>query len=323
MGVGICQCAMNKKRRTLSNKEIIKKDIINNNNRTEYNNYNNNYNKNNNNNINNNYNNNNNNNDNNSINKYDSVFYNNIINNIDNCNDIFINNNISNQYEDEEEYENIMILEKRCEDEIEELNKNYDNMIKEVIYSEDLKNDMNDELNENISKIKDYYNKMIKAIKFLEKKNKEIEEKEKENNNDNNNNNDNIPLNIEYSNELPSYTEIQYYNNNKNKISMNYDKNNILPSYILPSYNEVYRNNGNNNKNEYKDINDYIKIIDYKKEDNMKFKEKECLFCLNKYENGMQLCILECQHTFHELCFRVWVNKIKDIFCPLCQADVD
>ena len=136
----------------------------------------------------------------------------------------------------------------------------------------------------------------------------EIEEKEKIYKSNNS-------FNISSSRILPSYAEIH----NKNNYNNNYidDDNDILPSY-----NEVHRNN-NISKNEYNDINEFIQIIEYKKENNNIFKEKECLLCLKEYENGVKLCILECQHTYHELCFKIWFIKKKDIFCPLCQADIE
>ena len=315
--MGICQNITNKKRTTkstINNKKIP--ENYNNINDNSYNinidnfdplffsnNYNNNdYNNNSNNDYNNYSNNDYNNNSNNDYNNYSNNDYNNYSNN---------DNNYSNNYdfnienENNENNENIKLLQERREKKINELLENNNDILKDIQSNNELKNDINNELKKSIIKLEKYYNTMIKARKIYEKKNKEIENNKKGLNNTNNN----ISNSIYESVNLPTYEEVH----NKKE----YD---LAGSNELPNYNEVHGINDSIKDKGMVEINEYTKFIRYKEKDNAKFKQRECIICLREFKNGETLLILECEHLYHENCLKDWINKIRDIFCPLCQT---
>ena len=170
-----------------------------------------------------------------------------------------------------------------------------------------------------------------------------------------NNVNINNSLNKSNRNVLPSYEDIINNKNINNKIINNINNNisNINNDYDLPSYEEVHmkkyngKNNNviintpiNNNKNEENELPSYeevhkkvkneklvkyvnpdgIEVIVYNESYDMKFGQKECLICIGEFAFGEKLSVLECKHCYHEACLKDWINKIKGVFCPLCQA---
>lgn len=48
----------------------------------------------------------------------------------------------------------------------------------------------------------------------------------------------------------------------------------------------------------------------------------ECFICLENYKEKPNLKILYCSHVFHPDCLLTWVEKNKDIKCPVCKKDI-
>lgn len=45
--------------------------------------------------------------------------------------------------------------------------------------------------------------------------------------------------------------------------------------------------------------------------------DQSCVICLAEYENGEQVTVLPCNHTFHRGCISTWLHS--DPRCPLCR----
>ena len=48
--------------------------------------------------------------------------------------------------------------------------------------------------------------------------------------------------------------------------------------------------------------------------------EETCVICLNHYGQNDNICKLECDHMFHEVCITDWL--IVSMSCPVCRTDV-
>ena len=46
----------------------------------------------------------------------------------------------------------------------------------------------------------------------------------------------------------------------------------------------------------------------------------ECPICLDKYENNDKICILKCDHVFHEKCIKEWLKNNES--CPNCRGNI-
>lgn len=53
--------------------------------------------------------------------------------------------------------------------------------------------------------------------------------------------------------------------------------------------------------------------------DSSTYLEEQCPICINNYELGEQLRILECKHCFHISCIDEWLQKKST--CPLCRQN--
>ena len=74
-------------------------------------------------------------------------------------------------------------------------------------------------------------------------------------------------------------------------------------------------NTKNNNKNYKKNdnlIKDHI-ILD------KEFENNECIICLEPMVINDKVKILECGHMYHYDCINKWIEKKKEINCPLCS----
>lgn len=55
---------------------------------------------------------------------------------------------------------------------------------------------------------------------------------------------------------------------------------------------------------------------------NEKFKQTNCVICLEDYEIGEQTVKIPiCEHKFHEPCLYSWI--MKDQCCPICKIEFD
>ncbi|CAI9096108.1 OLC1v1032185C1 [Oldenlandia corymbosa var. corymbosa] len=44
----------------------------------------------------------------------------------------------------------------------------------------------------------------------------------------------------------------------------------------------------------------------------------DCVFCLNRFQDGDRVRTLACRHVFHKHCFDGWLDQLK-FDCPLCR----
>ena len=61
-----------------------------------------------------------------------------------------------------------------------------------------------------------------------------------------------------------------------------------------------------------KETKDYIVI-------NKDFENNECIICLEPMIINDKVKILECGHMYHYDCINKWIEKKKEINCPLCS----
>ena len=61
-----------------------------------------------------------------------------------------------------------------------------------------------------------------------------------------------------------------------------------------------------------KDNKDHI-VID------KNFENNECIICLEPMVINDKVKILECGHMYHYDCINKWIEKKKEINCPLCS----
>ena len=61
-----------------------------------------------------------------------------------------------------------------------------------------------------------------------------------------------------------------------------------------------------------KETKDYIVI-------NKDFENNECIICLEPMIIDDKVKILECGHMYHYDCINKWIEKKKEINCPLCS----
>ena len=81
---------------------------------------------------------------------------------------------------------------------------------------------------------------------------------------------------------------------------------NLLPCI----FNKKSKNNNyNNNSNDSKNYNVLIK----------NFENNECIICLEPMIINDKVKILQCGHMYHYDCINKWIEKKKEINCPLCS----
>ena len=49
------------------------------------------------------------------------------------------------------------------------------------------------------------------------------------------------------------------------------------------------------------------------------FENNECIICLEPMVINDKVKILECGHMYHYDCINKWIEKKKEINCPLCS----
>ena len=52
---------------------------------------------------------------------------------------------------------------------------------------------------------------------------------------------------------------------------------------------------------------------------NKDFENNECIICLEPMIINDKVKILECGHMYHYDCINKWIEKKKEINCPLCS----
>mgnify|MGYP001202776904 FL=1 len=52
---------------------------------------------------------------------------------------------------------------------------------------------------------------------------------------------------------------------------------------------------------------------------NKNFENNECIICLEPMVINDKVKILECGHMYHYDCINKWIEKKKEINCPLCS----
>ena len=52
---------------------------------------------------------------------------------------------------------------------------------------------------------------------------------------------------------------------------------------------------------------------------NKEFENNECIICLEPMIINDKVKILECGHMYHYDCINKWIEKKKEINCPLCS----
>ena len=52
---------------------------------------------------------------------------------------------------------------------------------------------------------------------------------------------------------------------------------------------------------------------------NKDFENNECIICLEPMVINDKVKILECGHMYHYDCINKWIEKKKEINCPLCS----
>ena len=70
--------------------------------------------------------------------------------------------------------------------------------------------------------------------------------------------------------------------------------------------------NKKNISNIKKETKDHIVI-------NKDFENNECIICLEPMVINDKVKILECGHMYHYDCINKWIEKKKEINCPLCS----
>tara|TARA_B110000483_G_scaffold116015_1_gene140654 strand:+ start:797 stop:1048 length:252 start_codon:yes stop_codon:yes gene_type:complete len=80
---------------------------------------------------------------------------------------------------------------------------------------------------------------------------------------------------------------------------------NLLP--FLFNKKSFLKNDSNNDES-----NEYI-IID------KNFDNNECIICLDAMLINDKVRILECSHMYHYECINKWIEKKKQINCPICS----
>ena len=60
-----------------------------------------------------------------------------------------------------------------------------------------------------------------------------------------------------------------------------------------------------------------IQTVNSKDEENLL---NECSICLETYLKDDKICILQCEHTFHEKCIKEWLKNNES--CPNCRENI-
>ena len=50
--------------------------------------------------------------------------------------------------------------------------------------------------------------------------------------------------------------------------------------------------------------------------------EDDCPICMDAFAVGQQVCVLACDHLFHECCMKRWLHH-STFTCPLCRATIE
>ena len=66
---------------------------------------------------------------------------------------------------------------------------------------------------------------------------------------------------------------------------------------------------------------DSLPKIEVNKENIGKFKDITCNICLEGFEIGNILRVLECKHEFHETCIITWLKSRNT--CPVCRHELE
>jgi hypothetical protein len=80
---------------------------------------------------------------------------------------------------------------------------------------------------------------------------------------------------------------------------------NLLP--FLFNKKSFLKNDSNNDES-----NEYIII-------KKNFDNNECIICLDAMLINDKVRILECSHMYHYECINKWIEKKKQINCPICS----
>ena len=121
-------------------------------------------------------------------------------------------------------------------------------------------------------------------------------------NNINNNINNNIYNNI--------YNNINFHNNYYNILTRIRDFNNIEDNL-----DDVLISIENNDVLVSLDNNDLQNLKTYK---NIKTNNINCCICMDNIHDNEMICELICNHQFHELCIKTYLDKYN-YKCPLCR----
>jgi hypothetical protein len=65
------------------------------------------------------------------------------------------------------------------------------------------------------------------------------------------------------------------------------------------------------------DINNYLKIFETKYTLDLN-NDDECCICMEKLKNKEDIVKTPCNHLFHKLCLKQWINDSKND-CPICR----
>ncbi len=63
-----------------------------------------------------------------------------------------------------------------------------------------------------------------------------------------------------------------------------------------------------------------IEVIKIKNVNDLTDDKKDCVICLEEFQNGDEVITLPCFHLYHKQCIKDWLKKNGS--CPICKKEV-
>ena len=124
-------------------------------------------------------------------------------------------------------------------------------------------------------------------------------------------------------------TRLDYYNlpSNFNLTSINdYEDYSDLPDLIDPSLTDN-SNNIFNMINQYEDVKvilseEQFNNLEHFNYDDSLCSDKDCLICIQSFEDNNEITKIKCNHMFHKKCIKTWLCEESNK-CPICRSEIE
>ena len=103
-------------------------------------------------------------------------------------------------------------------------------------------------------------------------------------------------------------------NNLNNQVNPNFLNPNLINQYLI-NQNQINQNNINEDLSNVLESTPPFTMVEVINDD-----KYECSICLEDIKN--YVCVLNCEHSCHDKCIRVWAYIKNNNNCPLCRKTI-